>query len=339
MKSLIIISALLAGLHVAAQKQSDSAIADSLTEIGIAFHDDQKYPEAISVFEKALKIDKKNARANYEMANTLLATGRFKDCIKYADIVLKNFDQFQDQAYALKATAYDYLDEPQKAIKTYKEGIEKFPEDYMLPFNLAVTLLKTSEYKEAEIYAEKAVLLQKSHPGSNLMLGYANYYQDMKTETLLALYHFLLFENNSKRAKVPWSIIQQILKLDEKKEVESNINLTLNIDGRFPTVDLALTLTQALPDSISGLSIPAKFVSANNHFFAVLTPSEKVKSPSAYNDVYVPFFKDLHAAGHTEAFSYLICTPGEDPSVEAWIKTNSDKMDAFIEWANERIKK
>lgn len=338
MKSLIFFTALLTGFSALGQKTATSPAVDSLTSLGIAFHDEQKYAEAISAFEKALKLDKKNSRTNYEMANTLLATGRFKECIKYTDVVLKNNDQFLDQAYGLKATAYDYMDEPKKAVKTYKEGIEKFPEDNLLPFNLSVTLLKTSEYSEAEIYAEKAVLLKKTHPGSNLMLGYANYYQNMKTETLLALYHFLLFENDSKRAKVAWSIIEQTLKLGIERESETQINLSINMDSRFSVSDMALTVAQAVPDS-TGQNPAAKFISANENFFEILSPSVKLKSPSVYNDVYVPFFKDLHAAGHTAAFSYYISTPSEDSTAEEWIKTNSDKMDAFVEWANERIKK
>jgi tetratricopeptide (TPR) repeat protein len=333
-----LLSSLLFSTYATAQKNNMSAAVDSLTNLGIAFHDDKNYADAISTFEKALKLNKKDPRANYELANTLIVVGRFKDAIKYVDKVLDSGDTYGDQAYTLKATALDYLDEPQKAIKTYKEGIAKYPADHMLPFNLSVTLLKTSAYAEAEQYAEKAVLAKKTHPGSNLMLGYANYYQNNRSETLMALYHFLLLETDTKRAKTAWSIVESVLKLGIKKESENQINLSINADARFTNSDMSLMISQIAPDSLINPTKASKFAFINSNFFKTLAISEKADAGSVYNKIYVPFFTDLQKAGFTEVFSYYISQPDASEETSNWLKDHNEELEKFADWVNARLK-
>jgi tetratricopeptide (TPR) repeat protein len=320
--------------------QTIGETVDSLIKLGISFHDERHYSEAISRFEKALDLDKNSTRAQYELANTLVAVGRFDDAIKQVDRVIKADKEYVDQAYVLKGTAYDMQNEPEKAIKTYRKGLEKHPEEHMLWFNLSVTLVKNKDYKEGEKAALKAVGLKSSHPGSNQLLGYANYYQARKSKTLLPLFHFLILENKSKRAGTVYKIAAETLGSGVEKKDNQNINISLNIgsegDDPFSAADLALGLSTAaqisIPDSVV-LDGFQKMAKLNAMFFEILPSVEKKGLDNVYSD-YLDLFADLHQKGHTEAFTYWVSRASQDDKVKEWMKNNEKKVDDFVNWYN-----
>jgi tetratricopeptide (TPR) repeat protein len=323
----------------AVQAQKTASPVDSLIELGISFYDNGNYAEAISRLEMAVKLDKKSMRARYELAQTYVAVGRFKDAISEAEKIIKANEKYQDQAYMVMGSAYDLQNDHETAIKTYRKGLKDFPKTQLLWYNLAITLLNTKAYDQAEEAARKAVALKPTHPGSNLVLGYANYYLGHTTKTVLPILHFLILENNTKRSKAALKLVRDLYHLDAKKDASPNITINVpDSNDPFSTIDLAISLSFAAKlvgkDSVKIELNDIQSMSVQNQMIFQSLADMDRKGLDETWVFYMDLFSKLQRDGHTETFTYWINNPAEDEKVNAWRKDHKEQVGKFVDWYN-----
>src|SRR6201996_4396692 len=97
---LIFIVALLV-LPFCAAAQDNSAVPDLIKQ-GVQLNDQGNYTGAIDKYSQALKLDPENVQANYEMAFSLLASGKGNDGILYVEKTIKGSTNI-----SLTAASYD----------------------------------------------------------------------------------------------------------------------------------------------------------------------------------------------------------------------------------------
>lgn len=132
------------GINAMAQNDNSAEITKLIGE-GVSLNDEGKYEEAIKKFDKALKLDPKNATASYEKAFTLYSRGdkdKAKKLLeKSVDKVTPNLDYAA--IYMLLATIYDEDGDPLKSIETYKKALEIENLDFYyysnIVYNLGIT--------------------------------------------------------------------------------------------------------------------------------------------------------------------------------------------------------
>ncbi|MFN8256296.1 MAG: tetratricopeptide repeat protein [Bacteroidales bacterium] len=115
--------------QINAQKKAE---AEQLVTEGIKFHDKGDYQAAISLYDRALALDKDNLYALGEKAFSLLMIGNQDECItccKKAIKVHKGSDRLNN-VYVCYGNALDEKGEAEKALKVYDDGIKQFPEFY-----------------------------------------------------------------------------------------------------------------------------------------------------------------------------------------------------------------
>lgn len=315
---------------------SQSTEVEGLVNQGISLYDNGDYKGAIEQYLKALAIDNKSTLASYEISTAYFALGDYKNVLVFCDKVLTTKSDFRDQAYVLKGSAQDLLDNTDDAIKTYKKGIKEFPEKYLLHYNLALTYYKTKELKAAEESLQKALVLKPLHSSSHLLLGYVMNEQGQRIKSLLALYNFLLIEPTSKRANAAYDLLVIQLEKGVKKVNDNSINITLPATKEsddFGSAELMLSLLTAAKSTEKNRDkTEYELFSDNTSSFFSFLGSIKKNNKGFWWDYYVDFYDDMYKENHVEAFSYYISQGNGDEKISTWLNENKTKVEFLANW-------
>lgn len=341
MRYLFILTVLLSSLYTFGQ---DADKVEKLIKEGIALHDKGKYPAAIKKYENALSIDKNNGYALFEATLTYTAMKEYKKAIEYCDILLDNDITAEGQVYVNKATAYDLMGEPEKAIKVYKEGIDKHPFTYLLHFNLAITYAGQKDFENAAPSFEEALKLNPEHTTSNLQLAVCNFVLDNNIRALLGTYYFLLLEPEGQRASSALKLMDVILGtgVERKSNTEININIpseSLDTNDIFQATKLMLPMLAAA--DITGYNENKSkfdaFLSNTKMILGLVSNAKEKDKNDFYVKLYVYFFDEMTEKGHLETFCYWI-TQSKFKESATWVKKNEDKVNKFVNWFLEYTK-
>lgn len=337
---------------LSAQKKT----VDQYIRDGITFHDQGKYDKALASYKKALSMDGDNTTVLYEMALTNFHKGDYKKALNYCNKVLKLGSDDDKSAYIIKGSALDMMGKTDSSIELFKEAIASYPNEYLLHFNLAVNYYKLGRYKECEDALYGSIAAKEYHPGSHLLMMNVHKNQSNNIRAMLSAYYFLMLEPDTPRAKEAYDFLSDQLKLNEVEQTGENefsINLDMGAikigeEDEFSTVRSAMAMKDLM---VGGSKILAESEDAENegeakeaeikddfyavteYFFTMLGDEEP--NDNIWHNLYIPYFKALQDAGHTEAFSHFIRQGHEKESLQ-WLEDNKEKTNALIDWAVEQ---
>lgn len=319
-----------------AQKSNDKA--DQLVREGVALHDQGNYKGAVKKYEKALSIDKNNTTAMQEATLSYTALKDYSKAIAYCDklLAIGNVDQ-EEQVYVNKGTAQDLMGKPQDAIKTYKEGIKKYPGVYLLHFNLAITYSQTEQPELAIESLQKALSINPEHASSNLVLAYINYYEKKNVRSLLGTYYFLLLEPKGNRAQNALDHLGKLI--DEGVQKKGNNTIDIHMTSDRDTSDIFFSARVFLPlmaatkltgdkDDRSKFDLFYEYTEAVVGYISPLADEHK---DDFYVKIYVNFLKKAKEDGYLKPFCYWI-TQGRYSESAKWLADNTDEATEFITW-------
>lgn len=329
-------------LSIITVNYSYTQTAGEYIRMGIELHDRGNYKGAIKQYKKALKKDKNNYSAHYEMAFTYSALKNYNQVIKHADVLINANPQpnITDQAYDIKGTALDEMGKPYEAIKCYQEGVKYYPNFYLLHFNLGLTLYKTGQTDKAVQSFINAVNVRPDHASSHLFLGLIMQDEGKRVQSLLSLYYFLMLEPNTSRSKIATESMTKQLNTGVSSDPSKN-SITINVasldeDDPFSTIDMMISMSQGLnvTDEKEEKTPAEKFYSTTEIFFSVLS-EQKAENSGFWWDFYAEFYSKLKPAGQLETFCYYINKKNVEGEFRKWLSDNNDKVKAFKTWKNE----
>ncbi|HRE76609.1 MAG TPA: tetratricopeptide repeat protein [Flavobacterium sp.] len=304
---------------------------------GVELHKSGKYDEAIKVYESILEEDAKHPEANYELALTYSVIKEYDKAIKYCDIVIKSKADISHLAYGVKGACEDYQGTPEKAIKTFKQGIKFNPNYHQLHYSLALTSYNLRKFEDAEEALISGIKVNPYHTSSHMLMGFLKYDQKERSKSLLAFFYFLLLEPEGSRANQVFQLIEQQQKHGVQKEDNMNISISVNSDfdkNDFGTAEMMLQLLEASKhtEENENKSEFEMFSNTNNSFFKVLGEQRKGKK-GFFWDFYVDFFYDLSKDKQMyEAYSHHVYQSKKDDNNSEWINANSVQIEKLIFW-------
>jgi len=325
-------------MHVVYAQGFSDLISD-----GIKAFDSGNYNEALTHYEKALKIDPNSSLVNYEIAYTYTALKDYKKAIEHCNKVIAKDDEHLKMALVIKGSCLDYLDQPKKSVSVYKKAIKKFPDDYLLRFNLGVTYQKMKAISEAEKQFFEALRCNYNHSSSHYLLGIAMYETDRRTKCLVALYNFLLLENDTKRSAMAKEVINgfQTSKITENEEGNKVINISLPASkskrkkGKQKDEDMfeqMNAMISSLSDVLdSNKTVLEIRVEKNKRLFKSLS-GELVNKKSKWTTFYYDFFTEINNQNYTEAFTYHVFRLDYLEEFEQWKKEHDVSYSEFLKW-------
>lgn len=315
---------------------------DSLVEIGIQYHDDGQFDEAIEIYKTALDIDPNSALVNYEMAMTYMYAKDYEKSMKHSDKVIELNDKLLLPAYIAKGSCLDYLGKSKKSIKLFKKAIKEFGNHYLLSYNLGYNYYNLGEYDKAEQTLIKGINNNPNHASSHLLLGYVMDEQNKKVQSLLSLHYFLFIEANSERAKTAHNVLQNQFKgnveQDENEPDRINIFVDENeSESEFGAANMMISMLEATKtlEENEDKSEEEMFIENTTSFFKVLGELKEEKNTGLWWDFYVPFFYDIAKSEHMDTYCYYI-SQSSNSTASNWLKNNSEKIADFNTWLKER---
>ncbi len=185
---------------------------------------------ALQYPSQALKLDPENVQANYEIAFSLLASGKGNDGIPYVEKTIKGSTNISLTAasYDLLGSIYDQDHKSDKAIEAYKKGIEVNPKYQRLHYNLGIAYFRNKQYPEAEASAIEAIKLDPKHASSQRMYALVAFHQNKRIPALMAFCNFLMLEPQTARSAEAYNNIQHILQGGVLKDDKGNSTIMLS---------------------------------------------------------------------------------------------------------------
>jgi len=316
------------------QLLAQDAVTKALEE-GKKLYDAGKYSDAAGVYKKALSKNKENDVLNNEMSLVQLALKNYSEAVVYSDKVINANSKLANVAYATKGSAQGLKGDYDQAILTIKDGINKYPEDFFLYYNLAFTQLGGSQYSQAEASAKKAIEIKPDFAGSHLVLGQSMFYQNKRVPSMLALYYFLLLEPNTPRSSSALSMMDQAVNLGITKEGDKiNVQIPNKEKDEFGTADVIISLSQAnkLDEKNKSKSEQQIFCESTNMLFTTLAENKKQDKKGIWWTFYVPFFEDMQKNDNLDAFCYQAMITKNNNAVNNWVRDNKSKIDKLKSW-------
>ncbi len=304
---------------------------------------------ALMDFETLANRYPKNFLVQYERMYCLYQLERYEDVIKYSKSVLNN-KGVRDIAYQMVGNAYDCVGKPDKAVKTYEEGLKRFPDSGLLYLELGNIYFVKQEFDKAlENYNQGIVVMpdfaSNYYRAANLYLASTNLlvWGLVYGETAILLAPDKTERHNELARKMLAGLKDNIhFNFDE----ENGMKVTL-VPSRNVTVDKESRKSYlAFPGIYEGaISLPLKrmydektpFTGSVQQLMDIrkgLVETYYSVTDNLYgNSMYLlEYQKQVIDAGHWAAYNYFIfgsCYPDE---YAHWCDTHVNEIKAFAKW-------
>ena len=319
---------------------------------GIELFDQGEYEAALTRFNSAIQLDSTNLTAQYEKAYTEMALQEnasakksFQRCLEIADP--------EDETLGLVYSSYGSLlnieGSSRKAVDIYDQGLEKFPNFYLLHYNRALALVKLGDNPMALSSFEKGVLNKSGHTSSQIGVGILNAQEGKRIPAVMAFSRFLMLEYEGQRANQALDQLDQILQGNVEKTGRKSVTINIHPEDAssgeseetvndFGVINMSLDLMSALDydKEYKKETEPERYLRKMSLVIEMLE-EQKEKNSGFYWEYYAPYFIQLKQKGHLEALSYVVYSSrsGDNKKSQKWIEGNLNKIKALYEWSSE----
>ena len=343
---LILLCAVAWSLGAQAQKSIDLINNADREQLEEAIHlmDNGKAKDAIKIFEKLEKKYENNYIVQYEKLFAYYKAGEFKRIVKDGPKLYQH-PECEPQLYQLVGNAQDVLGDPEAAVKTYDEGLKRFPNSGHLYLEKGNIHLLHKCYNEAVECYTRGVEVQPDFASNyyRLALLYAQ-----STEPLWGIVYAEVVCNlqpGTQRAeemgKLIYNLFQENIKIEDgnKAHVTLTNNNTININSDTTDVQVPFPLmyemgtmkSSALIDFMKTKKLTVEMIAdvrkdALAHIDSV--------APGYYNLSLLDYHRKLINDGHWEAYNMWLMSPGAEDETNQWADTKEGEaeLNKFGAW-------
>ena len=270
----------------------------------------------------AQAIDPVDNNANYKKALSLYQLGAAADGIPYLENILKTNSAIKPAAYDLLGNIYDKLQQPDKAIAAYNEGIKLDPNYQNLRFNLALAYFRIKKYAEAEQSAIESIKLDTKHANSQRLYGLVAFHQNKRVNALLAFCSFLLLDPNNAKATEARTNIQSILNGGELKAGQGTPTTdksVIALNSRLTAIIAAGKTKRLTGSALLEYQLKSIFIMVGEH-------AAKKADKDFFDKYFAGYFYKLSQSGNMGALTKLISqgVDSKDIGLSDWVK-NTDR--------------
>lgn len=225
--------------------------AQQLVDEGVRLHDEGRYDDAIERYKQALAIEPDSSLVLYEMATTYLAAKRYDLCEEVGRKGLKKPGDFEGPLYAIVASCLSSAGKSQEALGVFEDALKKHPDDTMLNFNIAITLIHLGKTPKAVEHLQKAIRAQPSYATPYYVLGLLAADAQDATSGIFYMLRFVSLNPDEPRVGQASAKIFDLLTQGVVSKNGGDIDVTLNPgivgqdDRELAILDLSRTLAAA----------------------------------------------------------------------------------------------
>jgi uncharacterized protein len=304
-----------------------------ILQSGYQYSNEKKYDDAIREFARIDENDTNYLSASLELANACMLAGRDSEAVIHADRMLKEPSRYEQSFYLVKGSCQNSMGRFDDAMKTFQQGLAKFPKSYLLYYNIGVAYLQKKDYAAAEKNFMQALAINPDHSSSHLKLGLAVFHQGKLVPSVLSMMLFLQLENKTQRSLEVVVLMEKILKGEEEPkgtltvggdtddftELEAILKSKVALNGKYKSkIDLQYDLVKQLQLLLEKLTYNAG-------------------DKGYWMQTYVPYFTSLQKEDFFEDYMYYVLAAVENEAVSSWHKKHSSSQEKFQKWAYEKL--
>lgn len=307
---------------------------------GTTLHDEQRYDEAIKLYEQVLKENPDCVLAMYEMAYSYYAKRNPDKTLEIAQKAARYKSDLLPLIYVQIGSAVDDKGNSKKAIEIYKEALKLMPNETRIHYNLGLTYFRTKQYNDAKESLKRAVISDFSYSSPNYLLAETFRGMRYKTPALLAAARLLSLEPNTERSKKAAQIFHEVLQGGLTQGSNPNqFNITLDItapkdEGDFGALELIIGLVGATDkdkEENKNKTEEEKFISKIESVIGFLD-DDKFNS-TFVGKTYIPFMVEMKKRGFVKIFAYISLQQSGNLTAASWLRQNSQQTSDFINWS------
>jgi tetratricopeptide (TPR) repeat protein len=308
---------------------------------GYRFFSEKRYDDALALFREILEANPHSVGAIYESALAHMARGDRARAIEMAARCAEYRFPELDKCLALIGTVFDQAGQPQKAIDAYDRAIAILPGAGTLYYNKAVTeLISLKDTRAAMATLKRGAMADPAHAATQQMLGRFFFDADLRTPVPRALSRFLILEPATPRTRENFKLWYTVFNSnvrppgpDGKYEIVVNPGKPRD-EGDLSQLDMFLGISQidavVIPfETQPGPRLVRQFTTYLN---AVAKQEPGADAGTFLWTYYIPYFRQMLAAGHVEAFVHYVTQSWGFPGVREWLDGHAPQVQAFLAW-------
>ena len=338
----IILVLILSVFSLSALAQDFTEEEGNLIRQAYEYSDSGREDEAIAIYDGLIKKHPDISGLRFEKAYCLYKKEEYKAAYKILKATLSAKD-VKPEFFAVAGNCQDMMGQPDKALKTYQEGLKRFPESGYLHLETGNVLIAHNHTQEGIECYEQGI---KADPtfASNYYRAAQFLIDDQPAKGIIyAEMHNLLYDPNGPR----WAEISKALydAYNANIHFEADTVRTTFSRDRNIFIDInAINRPEALLKALMEASIDAEALKAAGGQLTLAELSAirrrflehfDAKEQEKYSVFAVQ--KQVLDGGHWEAYNMWLLREGRPDEYMAWLQDNADALEALFKflWTSE----
>mgnify|MGYP001796140230 CR=1 FL=1 len=324
-----------------AQENDRRKEAIQLIREAIKLMDSGKVDESFPLLKKAAKLIPESLTPPYEMAYAYQLKKDYPKVIKILKKLTKH-EKVNDRVFQLLGNAYDYNQQPEKAIQTYQAGLKKFPKSGKLYTEWGILEFSRKNLNEAVDKWEMGIKANPYHSSNYYWLTKIFRNTEERIWALLYGEMFMNLTSSRKRAQEVSQWLYESFKQSHrvKDSSKASVHLTkktsidvTQLDDPDKVIPFELTYTMFYTLSTFHFSKKIDIEAIYQHKKAFLEAwFGKQGKAKVYPNKLLDFQKALMDSGHLETYTYWVLGTGNFDEAKPWFEKNEPKFKSFVDW-------
>ncbi len=343
---LIILCFVACSIGAQAQKSIDMINGKDRAQLeeAMTLMDNGKAQDAIKILDDLCKKYDNNYILDYERLYAYYLAGDYKRIVSDGP-KLFNHPEIEPQCYQLVGNAQDVLGDPEAAVKTYDEGLKRFPNSGYLYLEKGNIHMMHQHYNDAVKCYLRGVEVQPDFASNYYRL--AKLYAD-STEPLWAIVYGEVVcnlqpgtERCTEMGKLIYDLFQENVKVEEENKVhvsltkENNIYMTSDtsrVQVPFPMMyEMGVLKSPALEEFLKTKKLTVAMIADMRK--DALAHIDSIAS-GYYNLSLLEYQRKLIKNGHWTAYNMWLMSSGDKDETNQWAETKEgdEQLEKFANW-------
>lgn len=289
---------------------------------------DEQYSRSIDLLQQVSPYDSNYLRVQDELISALAANEQLEEAWQLGETLMEARTDLTSSIYITVGNLYLNHDRAKEGMEVYQKGLEHFPYNHILLYNLGYGHYLLDEYEEAVSYMQQVLRINPFYSSAHSVLASIMAWSNQRTKATLGYLTYLMINSDQN-----WALVRLNNLLNDAYRSEGSIRLDLD-NSLFSGYDDLLRSKAALDD---------RFRTAINFEAPVVQQSELLLSQLQYvpgtgdfwMDFYVPVFRKIREGGYTEPFLYFTLYSTEDEDVNEYLEKHQQEKEAWVDLASE----
>jgi tetratricopeptide (TPR) repeat protein len=298
--------------------------------------DEGKYDESILMLRECEKVDPEEYTYSYEIALAYTYKKEYQNAIDILEKI-KKYKNTSADVFQLLGNNYDFLNNPSQAIKTYEEGLKKFPKAGRLYLEKGVIFEINKKYTDAIASYENGIKVDPMFPSNYYRVSKLYLLSNDKLSGLIYGEIFMNLERTTKRtieiSKLLYQTYKDAIVLYGDSSKIDFCDVVINAED-FQKKKFELPLCAIFGKNfILGL-ISAKSIDLNSlsEIRANFIKNFYLEDYKQYPNVLFEYNNKLSATGNFDAYNHYLFQMGAEEEFKEWKSGNDEKYQKFVDW-------